>query len=117
MCKKLLESLEENLKKRYRAGLIRKKKEKYILIKMDIIGVARIFMRVMFYFLLIFGAYLLTTLMPIIKSPNVYFGFAFFVIITIVLYEELDHIFEENYKRLRDKSHRVYGSDYNKKRF
>ena len=93
MYNKLLELLEEGLRNLYKKGLSHQKKEEYVLIKMNLIGVIRMFFRVIFYFLLIMSGYLLTTLMTVIKSLKVYFEFVFFVIITIVIYEGLDHFF------------------------
>jgi len=111
---KILESLEKGLRKLFRLGFQKKKKEKYILLKIEIFELLEMLFRLIFYFLLILGGYILTILIPILK-PHIFFAYAIFIILTIIMYEKLDDFFKIEIERLRKKSNKIYGPDYNKK--
>lgn len=86
---KIADSLEKFLVRLQRANSLIIEREKHPVLKSQVWELARMFIRVIFYFLLIFGGYLLTTLPQILKSKSLFFGFALYVILLIVMYEVL----------------------------
>lgn len=113
MCEIIIGWLEEKLRKLYQSELQKRKKEKFPLLKLQLKELSRILIRVIFYIILIFGGYFITEITKTDTPSILWLILAVGIVFLIVFYEYLDHIFEEDIKRLKSKSHKKYGPGFN----
>ena len=89
-------------------------REKYVLIKLELTEIFRLSLRLIFYFLLIAGGYVITKLADSNVSTETLLVVAAVVIVTIILYEKFDVVLNRRIELLRERSLRLYGPDFSK---
>jgi hypothetical protein len=110
----IIDWVEDALRKLYRKEFMRKEKEKFLLIKSAFVFLLRIITKLIFYFILIAGGYLVTELIKTSIPPLLWLKFTLVIILLIVGYEYLDNMLEMRITKLKSKAREKYGLDYSK---